>query len=172
VDNIIDIKNKIKDSVRSKNYVDQGSTEENMNLADKYDSSGESEFSRGATHPLDEILSERHYFLSSIQSFLRDRFLLEKGYEGVPPKGFQRADDRILEDANEALMRSRRVDPSEIAISVKEGILTLNGTVPHRAMKKFAESTVEKIYGVKDVQNSLTISAHGKPLIDNRTGLN
>ncbi len=172
MDNIIEIKNKIRKSAKNKNYVNDGTSEENANFTEKYEATGESEFSRDVTHPLDEVLSERHYILSGVHSFLRDRFSSEKNFTGVAPRGYQRADERILEEVSEALMKRRDVDPSDIELRVLEGIVSLFGTVPDRKMKKNAEKVAEKVYGVKDVHNFLTISAHGKALVDNRTGLN
>ena len=86
MDNIIQIKDKIKNSMKGSHYVENGETEEDSNTGDKYASTGESEFSRDNSHPLDEVLSERHYILGGVQSFLRERF--EKlGFEGFAPKG-------------------------------------------------------------------------------------
>lgn len=173
MDNIIKIKENGKNSKGPRDYVRSGSTEENLNTKDKYETTGESEFTRDASQPLDEVLSERHYILSNVQTFFREKFRQEKrDYSGVPPKGYARSDARILEDVQEALMKSRRVNPSDISVSVESGIVTLEGVVPTRLMKKASETVCEKVSGVKDVHNKITIEAFGKPLVANRTGLN
>jgi hypothetical protein len=163
----------VNQSTQSSNYVTQGSTEENKDISDKYVSTGESEFSRESIQPIDEVLSERHYILSGVQSFFRDRFKQEKGFSGVGPKNYQRSDVRILEDVNDALMRSTQVDPSDIEVSVDRGTVYLDGYVMAGFMKKTAEALAMKVYGVKNIINSLHISTHGRPLVNsNNTGLN
>lgn len=76
---------------------------------------------------------------------------------GVGPKHYQRSDDRILEDANEALTQHPDIDASEIEVSIKNGILTLSGTISTRHMKQAAEKCVSKLAGVKSVRNDLRI---------------
>lgn len=76
---------------------------------------------------------------------------------GKGPKGWQRADDRIKEDACEALYKSHEIDASDIEVDVKGGCIFLHGTVESRMVKRLAEEYVEDILGVKDVQNQLTI---------------
>ena len=73
------------------------------------------------------------------------------------PKGWQRADDAIREDACEALAYRQDLDASDIEVEVKGGEVTLNGTVRDRGQKRLAESLVENVRGVYDVHNRLTI---------------
>jgi osmotically-inducible protein OsmY len=56
------------------------------------------------------------------------------------------------------LSRSADVDASGIEVTVKEGIVYLNGSVDGRQMKRMAELEIENISGVTDVQNLLAIS--------------
>jgi len=73
------------------------------------------------------------------------------------PKGWQRADDAIREDACEALAYHPYLDASDIEVEVKSGEVTLSGTVRNRASKRLAEALVEPVRGVNDVHNRLTI---------------
>jgi osmotically-inducible protein OsmY len=72
------------------------------------------------------------------------------------PKGFKRSDDRVREDVCERLTRAD-VDASEIEVEVKDGEVTLRGTVSERWMKHEAERTIEGVSGVKDVQNQIRV---------------
>lgn len=81
----------------------------------------------------------------------------DRGYSGKGPKGYRRSDDRIREDVCEALFRSPRVDASDIEVIVKEGNVTLRGTVESRNAKREAESCIENLSGVEDVQNELRL---------------
>lgn len=80
-----------------------------------------------------------------------------ENFSGKGPKGYRRSDDRIREDVCEALFRSHRVDASDIEVTVKEGTVTLKGTVESRNAKREAESCIENLSGVEDVQNELRL---------------
>ena len=78
-------------------------------------------------------------------------------HSGKGPKGWTRSDDRIREDVNEALARHDALDASEIEVEVKNGELTLSGTVSEKNAKRMAESIAENVFGVSDVQNSIRV---------------
>ncbi|RYZ94236.1 MAG: BON domain-containing protein [Proteobacteria bacterium] len=82
---------------------------------------------------------------------------LVRGFFGVGPKNYRRQDDRILEDANEALFHDPHLDASEIEVSVKDGVIELRGTVNDRWSKWRAQDALDTISGVHDVQNRLRI---------------
>lgn len=128
-------------------YSRDGNTEEDKDFFDKYSTTGESEWSRGAVTPFEDdiVLSERHYH--------------GKGYEGVGPVNYRRADERIMDDCSDALYQCAEVDASDIELTVTDGVVSLNGTVENRLEKKIAEMTVERLPGVVDVQNLLTIES-------------
>lgn len=84
------------------------------------------------------------------------------GHRGRGPKGYKRSDNSIYEDVCVMLSRSPAVDASEIEVSVKEGIVYLNGTVSDRNQKRMAEFEVEHVSGVIDVQNQLNFSQSKK----------
>lgn len=76
-------------------------------------------------------------------------------FSGKGPKGYTRSDQRIHEDVCERLSDDDEVDASDISVSVQNGEVTLDGTVPDRRSKHRAEDIAESVGGVKDVHNSL-----------------
>jgi hypothetical protein len=173
---------------RSNNYSSDSNTSENQNVNDKYSETGESEFSRESTIPYDqdEVLSERHYNMSTFDNFGKHQVkrreappLTEKNFRGRGPRGYRRSDETIREDVCEALYRSSAVDASEIDVSISEGHVTLKGFVATREQKKAAESAIENLAGVDDVYNEIRLRSEAQNipkgkngLIDNITGMN
>lgn len=81
----------------------------------------------------------------------------EDDHRGHGPKGYIRSDERIREDANDRLTEDWRVDASDVTVTVKDGEITLDGTVANREAKRRAEDVVDGITGVKHVQNNLRV---------------
>lgn len=77
------------------------------------------------------------------------------GYYGKGPKGYVRSDDRIREDVCDRLSDDDIVDASEISVQVKDGEVTLEGSVTDRHMKHRAEDIIEEVSGVREVNNRL-----------------
>lgn len=78
-------------------------------------------------------------------------------HRGRGPVGYTRSDERILEDASDALTDDWRVDARKIQVTVSNGEVTLEGTVPSRQQKRRAEDCVDDLSGVRHVQNNLRI---------------
>jgi hypothetical protein len=78
-------------------------------------------------------------------------------HRGKGPKGFKRTDERIQEDINSRLTDDGYVDASNIEVSVKDGEITLTGTVPDKSSKRRAEDIAELVSGVNNVENRLRI---------------
>lgn len=78
-------------------------------------------------------------------------------YRGRGPRGYKRSDERIREEVCDCLTDDDDLDASNIEITVKEGEVTLSGFVTSRDDKRWAESLVERVAGVKEVQNSLRV---------------
>ena len=78
-------------------------------------------------------------------------------FAGRGPKGYTRTDERIREDVCDRLSMDDDVDASEVEVRVKDGEVTLEGSVQTRSMKHQAEDLVEGIPGVKDVHNKLRV---------------
>ena len=50
-----------------------------------------------------------------------------------------------------------RIDASDIEVQVKNGEVELNGSVRTREEKRFTEDVVERVLGVRDVNNKLKV---------------
>lgn len=79
-------------------------------------------------------------------------------HRGRGPSNYTRSDERILEDACDALTEDWDVDARNIQVTVASGEVTLDGTVDSRFGKRAAEDCVDDVSGVKHVQNNLRVS--------------
>ncbi|HSN69394.1 MAG TPA: BON domain-containing protein, partial [Thermoanaerobaculia bacterium] len=73
------------------------------------------------------------------------------GHAGRGPRGYQRPDERILDDAHDRLERDGWVDATDIELSIDAGEISLRGTVETREMRRRAEAIVDSISGVRHV---------------------
>lgn len=96
----------------------------------------------------------------------------DRGFFGKGPKGWKRSDDKIKEEVCESLYDSRMIDASEIEVTVKDGHVTLSGTVDSRDAKREAESLIDSVRGVEDVTNNIKLSRsqNVSDLSNRRTG--
>ena len=78
-------------------------------------------------------------------------------HRGRGPKGYRRSDERIHEDVCERLTEDPFIDASNVEVIVKDGEITLNGTVTSRGLKRRAEDLAELASGVSHVQNNLRV---------------
>jgi len=78
-------------------------------------------------------------------------------HRGKGPAGYQRSDDRIRELVCESLTDDDQIDASRIEVVVKNGEVTLTGSVDDRHAKRDAEDCACSISGVRDVQNLLRV---------------
>jgi osmotically-inducible protein OsmY len=92
------------------------------------------------------------------------------GHFGKGPKGYRRSDERIKEDVSEALFRDQNIDATELEVEVKEGFVTLKGTIESRQAKRAAEYCVEHLSGVQDVRNEITVKKSDAPSSGNSFG--
>jgi osmotically-inducible protein OsmY len=76
---------------------------------------------------------------------------------GRPPKGFQRSDERVREEISEIIMRTYWIDAGDVTIEVRDGEVTLTGTVDDRQQKRAIEDVAEQVLGVKDVHNQIRV---------------
>lgn len=91
----------------------------------------------------------------------RDRDMREAGYHrGRGPKGYQRSDERIMDDVNDRLTDDPHIDASEIEVAVSGREVTLSGTVNSRFEKRHAEDIAESVSGVTHVQNNLRVQQY------------
>lgn len=82
-----------------------------------------------------------------------------RSFAGKGPKGYKRSDERIREDVSECLEADHHIDASEVEVQVKEGVVTLTGTVDSRFAKRHAEEIIENLRGVKDVTNQIQVQS-------------
>lgn len=76
------------------------------------------------------------------------------------PKGYTRSDDRIREDVCDRLGTLSGVDPSEVEVSVRDGEVTITGTVRERWQKHQIENAADAISGVKEIHNQIRVKQH------------
>jgi osmotically-inducible protein OsmY len=74
---------------------------------------------------------------------------------GKAPKNYKGAEERIYVEVCEAL--SREIDASEIEVKCSNNEITLTGSVSSREDKRRAERITERVQGVEDVHNQLTV---------------
>ncbi len=79
-------------------------------------------------------------------------------HKGKGPKGYTRSDDRIKEDISDRLSDDMHIDASEIEVGVRDGVVSLTGSVESREVKHRAEDLVESISGVCDIENKLRVN--------------
>lgn len=85
-----------------------------------------------------------------------------ESHRGRGPRGYRRSDERILDDCNDRLTDDPWLDASDVSVDVKEGEVTLSGTVENRQAKRRAEDLVDDISGVRNVQNNLRVRQQGE----------
>ncbi|NYZ61219.1 BON domain-containing protein [Luteimonas deserti] len=83
------------------------------------------------------------------------------GWRGVGPKGYTRADARITEDLCEQLLHDDAIDPREISVQVRDGVVLLEGLVDQRWVKHRVEDLAERCAGVRDIDNRLRVRGMG-----------
>lgn len=78
-------------------------------------------------------------------------------FHGRGPKNYVRPDERIREDVCEHLSYHPYIDASDIEVIVRDGEVTLTGTVDARMVKRASEECCDQVRGVKDVHNHLRV---------------
>jgi osmotically-inducible protein OsmY len=72
-----------------------------------------------------------------------------------------RSDEEIQRDVLEELKWDARVQPNEVGVAVKNGVLTLTGWVDSYAKKWAAERTAHRLRGVRAVANDVEVRLPG-----------
>lgn len=91
-------------------------------------------------------------------------------YAGRGPRGYQRGDERIREDVCDRLTDDPRIDASDVDVQVKGGEVTLAGSVRTRDEKRYTEDLIERITGVREVNNNLKVRPADEVLGTARSG--
>ncbi len=79
-------------------------------------------------------------------------------FSGRGPRNYQRSDERIRDDVCELLTRHGGIDASQMDVDVRQGVVTLRGSVDSGRIRRMTEELVEDIAGVRDVQNDLRVN--------------
>ena len=79
------------------------------------------------------------------------------GFHGPYAGRVRRSDEDIKRDVESALFYDTWVNSNEINVEVKDGVVTLTGTVHAPVEKRSAEDDAWEVAGVRDVQNNLRI---------------
>ncbi|MDP2333493.1 MAG: BON domain-containing protein [Reyranella sp.] len=79
-------------------------------------------------------------------------------YRGVGPKNYTRSDRRIHEDVCDRLTEDPYIDARDIEVQVKDGEITLAGTVDSRRTRRRTEDLAEQVLGATHVQNDLRVA--------------
>lgn len=90
--------------------------------------------------------------------YWRQYELTRPNYAGRGPKGYQRSDDRMRDEICDCMTDDPMLDASEITVEVKQGEVTLSGSVTSREQKRRAEDVAERVSGVRDVTNQLRVT--------------
>jgi osmotically-inducible protein OsmY len=78
-----------------------------------------------------------------------------------------KSDSEIRDDVIDELRWEPRIsDPDSIGVAVRDGAVTLTGSVPSYAEKLAAVQAAERVYGVKAVANDLKVKLPGTPRDD------
>ncbi len=78
-------------------------------------------------------------------------------FSGKGPRGYRRSDERIREDVSDRLTDHPGIDATDVDVDVRDGEVTLKGTVTSRDQKRMAEDVIEHCPGVREVHNHLRV---------------
>lgn len=77
------------------------------------------------------------------------------------PRNYRRADDRIHDDVCTRLAHEHGLDVSEVTVHVRDGVVTMEGSVNDRRSKYEIEDVAESVFGVRDVLNHIHVHRYG-----------
>ena len=82
-------------------------------------------------------------------------------YVGLGPRGYLRPDERILEDICDQLTRRGDVDPRRVLVTVRNGEVTLEGTVDSLETRRIVDEIASLCSGVTQVNDRLRAERPG-----------
>ncbi|HSX62694.1 MAG TPA: BON domain-containing protein [Tahibacter sp.] len=121
---------------------------------------GGNRFAQGGAYAGDRYAQGANYGTGRESSYGRGYDELQN-QRGRGPKNYMRSDERIKEDLSERLSDDPMIDAGDINVDVKNGVVTLSGSVDARHLKHRVEDIADNCGGVKDVENKLTIRKAG-----------
>lgn len=119
----------------------------------------------GSTGGYDQRSRSRNPGSLGDDTFTTEYAAREQRRHRTGPKGYTRSDDRIREDICERLMLADSIDSSEASVSVKDGRVMLEGTVPTRSMKHAIEDVADHTAGVQDVDNRIRVERQSEGMM-------
>ena len=75
-----------------------------------------------------------------------------------------RTDAEIARDVKRRMKADFEVPDDRIAIKVKEGLVTIEGTVVRDAQKNASEACARKVKGVRAIANKITVEPAASPV--------
>src|ERR1700731_5219341 len=75
---------------------------------------------------------------------------------------FTKTDQQIQQDVMNELKWDARLQPNEIGVIVKDGVVTLTGWVDSYFKKWYAEDAAHRVNGVKAVANDIQLKLSGE----------
>ncbi|HEX2148505.1 MAG TPA: BON domain-containing protein, partial [Pseudorhizobium sp.] len=78
----------------------------------------------------------------------------QQKHRGEAPAGYDRPDEHVETAVNEALTQDPTLDPTNIAVTVRNGRVLLEGTVASEADRQRAEECVSGVHGVSGCENN------------------
>ena len=82
----------------------------------------------------------------------------------------KKADARIYDDINDHLLEHSYIDATAITVTVKNGAVKLDGTVPDQEQKQYAEEVASQVRGVSYVTNKLKVQKPQSKVVRNTAG--
>jgi hypothetical protein len=115
----------------------------------------------GAPRPLTEDMEwsrlQGLYGGSEYGGYVGDPDRPDRSHAGKGPRGWQRTDDRLLDQVSEALARHPAIDASDLEVAVDGSRVILRGEVSDQRTRQLAKECAEGIAGVDDVQDQLRV---------------
>ena len=84
--------------------------------------------------------------------------LLELSHRGRGPRGYRPSDERLREIICERLTDDPSIDASDLAVSVANGEVTVQGTVQVREQKYAIEDLIADVPGVTELHNDIRVA--------------
>ncbi|UYL07359.1 BON domain-containing protein [Bdellovibrio sp. SKB1291214] len=144
--------NEDRESDSSPSYGSSRGDYSSQNYSDRDYSGSQSYSGRG-----DRFQESNYGSGANSRSYGRTESSRGTSFEGRGPKSYTRSDDRIKEDVCDMLTRHSEIDANDIEVEVKNGEVTLSGSVSERRMKHMAEDLAERVSSVKDVTNNIRV---------------
>jgi len=82
-------------------------------------------------------------------------------YVGLGPEGYSRSDERVREDICDELTRRGDIDPGRVVVTVRNGEVTLAGSVDSLETRRVVDDVASACTGVKQVHDRLRLERLG-----------